>query len=308
LSFEGGWGSSGSDTPLGWRVDPFQASLPAFLDYPGSGFSDPESWYRAYQGMPDELRSSFEANQASAASAYAARERNRAGGVGELRRRMNAFENAYELWQADPFRAAALESLETQASPEYSFVSPQQRAAMDLQIAQSHARNQAVAEASAAARGVSGGGPAGGNEAAMRAYADTAGLLLGGQVDAANAESRARAADALGRLNALYGNVDLAYQGGLNQLSGGIADLKSGDVYEPTDYTAFAELAHAMQSYDESLRLQEEGLDAFREQQEPGLRDFLSFLLDLGGTGLPEMALNAGSDILDRFRFGRWWG
>ena len=255
----------------GTRQPDTELALPSWA----SDYADPQSFYNAYRGWHEDLRPGIVGSMQSAAAAEAKNEAALQAAREQLLGTQGEMNAAYELWEADPFRTAALTGLQEQAAPGYDVISDKQQAANDLQIAQMYARNLSAAQASAAGRGVAGGGVAAGQQAAIRSYADAAGLDLAARTEGINKQARQNALAALGQLSSAYGRTDLAWQNSMAEVSRGLAAIDAGVDYQPTDFTTFDMLSFAMERERAEAEQIEQYMDQWGQQQETDLLDLI---------------------------------
>lgn len=272
---------------LGSQAGQFQ--LPEWAAYPGSGFTgaaDFYSWYQRLAEQDPDFADTALANLRSAYTAYQGREANRAAARTAIESEMDRLGSAMELFQADPFRTAAMESLQEMATPGYEMFGPREVAADRLSLAQIAAQNLARQQAAAAGRGISGGGASAGAIAGAQSAADVGGLMLGAAYDRANREAQLRAASTLAQLTQGEGRLGLSYDAAIASLANELARMEAEDVYLPQDYSVWDQLAAAQDLYDTQIAREGDAFDTWLETQKPNWLDFLNLGIQTLGTGL----------------------
>lgn len=183
--------------------------------------------------------------------------------------------SAYEVWQADPYRMAALEGYQRRLEPGYSVVSPEEERAMDLRIAQSTQSNLARTNARAGGRGVASGGANLGTLAGIQGQALAAEVGVDAQIASANEQARLMATQGLGALSAQQAGIDLAYNQGLAQYTGAQANVEAGQQFNPTDFTAFGALQTAQERWEVEDERFNRALASYEKSQEFDLGEWL---------------------------------
>lgn len=267
------------------------------VNLPAYAGDDPQSFYNLLQEVPEEYRGAFiyqmQRDYADRQSELEALGRGRTALTGQ----MGDVDAAADRWRTDPNRALVLEEMARRASPDYQFITPQQRTAYEDPIRQGYALADVYQRGNQAGRGVSQGGDAIQSNQALAIQAATGGNQLRAQIDADEQRLKQQALSSLAGTTAAYNASDAQYVNASNQLAGALAALESGVDYESTDYTIWPALNDATQRADEEADFRDRALTDMEEQAKFSREDLAELILSSIGSGLPGKALSLAGGL-----------
>lgn len=259
-------------------------NAPDYAFFEGSGYHTPSDFYQAFQSVADIGNPAVTEAFLTDLRARADREAGRQEAIEELTGARQGLQGAFEAWEADPYRTATMDMLLERSQPGYSIVTPQQEAETEWGIARQNATARALAEASAAGRGVLGGGAHGSRMDAIGAYARGAGLSADARIAQANAQAQERALGAMGAMAGNYEQIDQTYRDAMTRADAALAELDLG--IEPTDAAVWPTLDLAFEELERQTGIMTQALSDYDEAQQKDWQDVAMFLADLGDTGL----------------------
>lgn len=259
---------------------------PEWAFYPGSGFTNLNELITTYAGMDPRIRDSFLGNLRSDYDRWQREEAAYQAQLGTAQNTRDMLTSAYESWQADPYRTAAMDNLLAMSQPGYSVVPLEQQTAMHNELAQQRAMQRAIADATAAGRGISGGGAHTGRNAMIDAATRAGGLQLDASIATANEAARRDANTLLGKFAGGNESIDMAYQAALNRVNEMEAAYEGGYQIEPTDFAVWDTLDLAFQELDQQTKFQNEAIQEYKDSQKWDWDKFVDDLLLMQGTGM----------------------
>jgi hypothetical protein len=252
---------------------------------------DPASFYAMYQEQTPGYRAAMLANERSAYDTRNDEMAQLQRGRDWLTGQQQQVGDAATSWANDPGRNLAMQGMMERAAPGYEFFSPTERTAATQPIAQSYARNSAMMQADQARRGIYGSGQSGQDRGALAVLADTGGMQVRAQIDAAERQLKEQALKDLAGTTSQFNAADTAYVNAGNQLAGALASLESGVDFEPTDYSVWPALNDATQRAADESRFRDEALQTMEKESQFGFQDLSQLVLSSLGTGLWDMVL-----------------
>lgn len=191
----------------------------------------------------------------------------------------------------DPIRAAIGEMLQQRSTGE--LITPAQRAAAELELAQGSAIARNVAATGAAQRGVAGGGLQMGRDQAAQQQTAGQAISMEAQFDAINSTAQDRAITMLADFNTKGYAVESSYLGMLGQIDRDIASLESDVPLADIDFIAYESLEFGREVYAANEAYRNASLLAFEEANRYDFADIIDDVIEFTGAGGWQVAAGA---------------
>jgi hypothetical protein len=269
----------GYNDPVNFRPD-----VPAqFANIPG--LSTPQglaAFYSRYgpQGPPPAVMADITQQGANVAAAEQARQT-----ALESRRgsREGVFQSLLD-FQDDPTRQSIQDLLLQRSTGD--LITPAERGAAELELAQASAIARNTAAASAANRGVAGGGVQQGRDISRATQTTAERLGINAKFDAINRGAQDRAIDLLSKFRLAGENVELGYQDLIQSIDRDIASLEADVPLSEIDFLGYESLQFGQEVYAANEAYRQASLEAFAASQDYDANDAISDALNfLAGGG-----------------------
>lgn len=260
---EDAWMAETGDTP-GWAIERY-GSEQAVWEH-----------FRAFD-HPDDILAAWEMEAQQAANAATTQQATETtlGGLGDISGDYRKFLSGA---QQDPYRLAALKELQRRASPGYSAVTPQQRTAMELEMARSlsRARNRMQSNLGAAGWGESGGTI--GLDPLFTSIGAGATTQLSGQIAMENERVRGQAARDLGSTAINWQNFEAGITDDIANIDRQIALLEGDPLLMESDAWQAPSMNFGREQYADMMENLDRYMTTYEESLQPDIWDALGGL------------------------------
>jgi len=250
---------------------------------------------RILSGLPPDLADQFAAVLEDIGAGREAALAGRDAAIGTLQTAADRIPGDINSFLNDPNGLAILRALGDRATGVTPAVTADQRAFAINQLGQSFATNLAQVRNEAASRGQNPDDSA--LARSLRTNTEAAGLGLRANLDTLNTTARDRALASLGTFDQSRRQFVETLRNEGDRLAGAIADLQSGVVTQPIDFSAPGSLAFARENATTAADEATRALDIADRQSRADFFDFLQLGLSLGGTGIPRAVGGALSNV-----------